>query len=201
MMNNQIDCGGNMVTHTGKYIDPYNLKPEDIDIIDIAQGLSKLCRYAGQCEGFYSVAEHSVLVAQQVWKATHDFNLTRIALLHDAPEAYIGDLVRCVKARLDQYQDLEYRIWSCMAEKWFNPFYDGLCNWDLPDEVKEADQRMCVTERLAIISEKSAVWDLQTRYKPYTGVEIECLEPRLAFNYFKNAFAFEESNWSEIFGR
>jgi len=78
---------------------PYNRKLNQYRINDIATGLSNICRYNGQLDEFYSVAEHSVYVMQWV-KKNHliaNKNLLLMALLHDAPEAYLGDVPRPYK--------------------------------------------------------------------------------------------------------
>jgi hypothetical protein len=99
-------------TYTGRYFNPLEPDPEQIDIEDIAQGLSNICRYSGQCE-FYSVAQHSVYVA---WLLPSQKRLK--GLLHDAPEAYLGDVVAPLKV-LEQYDfyrtienDLMYEIYT-----------------------------------------------------------------------------------------
>lgn len=84
--------GAWITTHTG--IKFHYLKPteDEIDIVDIAHHLSLICRFTGACSVFYSVAEHSVRVADIVPEP-----LKLSALLHDAAEAYIGDISRPVK--------------------------------------------------------------------------------------------------------
>jgi uncharacterized protein len=78
---------------------------------DIAHGLSMMCRFAGQCSRFYSVAEHSVLVA---WLLKHRFSVTDgqvfEGLIHDAEEAYLGDMPSPIKYALPDYQSLGTRI-------------------------------------------------------------------------------------------
>ncbi len=76
-----------IATSTGKHIDFVNITPDQICIEDIARGLSNECRFAGQLESFYSVAQHSVYVSQIV---PPEYALE--ALLHDAAEAYIKDI-------------------------------------------------------------------------------------------------------------
>src|SRR5580704_6503205 len=82
-------------TYTGKKFFPYDPRPEQICIEDIAHGLSMLCRFVGQCRFFFSVAEHSIAVARLL-----PTNLKLFGLLHDASEAYLADLPRPVKAGL-----------------------------------------------------------------------------------------------------
>ena len=183
-------CSKMMATFSGNYVDPRNLSPDEIDIRDIAHGLSNLCRFAGQCKVFYSVAEHSFLASWAVWGETKDKGLALTALLHDAPEAYIGDLVRCVKNGLTDYQNMEDRIWEAVVHKFKLPVplvSGNPCGHLLPEVVKIADYRMLVTERRALISDKSAVWDLEERYQPY-DMPIKGLTPAKAKELFLDAF-------------
>ena len=80
----------NIVTYTGRVFDLLNPKPEMVCIEDIAHSLAYQCRYNGHCKFFYSVAQHCVLMAEN--KDLPGDPLQK--LLHDAAEAYIGDLVR-----------------------------------------------------------------------------------------------------------
>lgn len=79
-------------TYTGRRVDPFNPRIQDINIHDIAAGLSKICRFNGQCLEFYSVAQHSVILSHCVPNS-----LAMYALLHDAEEAYLGDFQRPLK--------------------------------------------------------------------------------------------------------
>jgi len=73
-------------TYSGKRIDFENPDPDQIDIVDIAHGLSNLCRFSGQSKYFYSVAQHSFYVSL----VCKENKLQ--ALLHDATEAYMADV-------------------------------------------------------------------------------------------------------------
>jgi hypothetical protein len=109
-------------TFTGKRVNPLALRPEDIDILDIAHHLSQICRYTGATTEFYSVAQHSVMVARECRGV-----LRLPALLHDAPEAYICDMAHPVKYASDllhpihselgkRYRALEEEIAAVVAE-------------------------------------------------------------------------------------
>jgi len=80
-----------------------NFKPEDVDIEEIAHNLSQICRFAGNTPYHYSVAEHSVIVAEMVFdnmrlvKENKNISGSLYGLLHDSAEAYIGDITRPVK--------------------------------------------------------------------------------------------------------
>lgn len=109
--------------------------PDDISLLAIATGLSKICRFNGQIDGWYSVAEHSVHVSRLV-PPEH----ARVALLHDAAEALIGDVISPLKAELPDYKVIEARFEYAMAQAFGIPF-------PFPAEVKVADLRMLEIER------------------------------------------------------
>jgi uncharacterized protein len=99
-----------ITTFSGRKVDPLALKPQDICIEDIAHSLAHLCRYGGHLKnGFYSVAEHSILVALRVFMETLNTQASRAALLHDASEAYMQDLVSPIKYRIPRYCELEHK--------------------------------------------------------------------------------------------
>lgn len=123
-------------TYSGGRFYPLDPSIEDIELIDIAAALSKLCRFNGHCERFYSVAEHSVRLSRMF----RDPAKARWGLMHDAAEAYIGDIVRPLKRSLKGISHIEDRILLCVAHKFNLPptIYDA---------VHEADERMCSTEK------------------------------------------------------
>ncbi len=118
----------------GHSIDPMNILPTDINIHDIAHALSMQCRYNGHLRRFYSVAEHCVLVSQMVPKKDQLWGL-----LHDAAEAYIGDIITPVKVKLNDYIDMEEAIMAQIAAKY------GLCA-DMPESVHKADKYLLTLE-------------------------------------------------------
>lgn len=87
---------GHMQTATGKIINPMNLMPADIELVDIATALGNICRYGGHCR-FMSVAEHSVNVSQWVRVQGGTLRQQLAGLLHDAHEAYHGDIIAPIK--------------------------------------------------------------------------------------------------------
>lgn len=86
--------------------------PENISILDIAQGLSNICRYSGQCNYFYSVAQHSCIIYDLA-----PSHLKLIGLLHDGAEAYISDIPRPVKTLVPEIKELEITIQMQIAHR------------------------------------------------------------------------------------
>ena len=100
---------------SGRRLDLLDPSPMDIEIEDIAHGLSFVARWNGQTEGdfSYSVAEHSLLVEKIFFKLnTKVSNKWKLAaLLHDAPEYVIGDMISPVKAAIGPtYAQLEDKL-------------------------------------------------------------------------------------------
>src|SRR3954471_2936273 len=113
-MNNDTDTRDykySILTNSGKLAWPMDPRPEDIDILDIAQGLSNQCRFNGQIKTFYSVAQHSVLVTRMVSSENQ-----LAALLHDASEAYLPDLTSPVKRQIPEFVEAENRLMEVIAD-------------------------------------------------------------------------------------
>lgn len=122
-----------ITTYTGKvfsFIDP---QPEDICIEDIAHHLSLICRFNGACRVHYSVAQHSVYVSEIV-------SVKAQALLHDAGEAYYGDITSPFKQVLEEicgneFKQILERIDKAIFDKFNVPY-----PFDI--RVKKADNEM-----------------------------------------------------------
>lgn len=98
-------------TFTGRYVNPLQLRAEDICIEDIAHHLSLVCRYTGACPHHYSVAQHSLEVSKMMeyrWNGNREAALA--GLLHDASEAYLNDIASPVKhdPRMAFYRELDH---------------------------------------------------------------------------------------------
>lgn len=104
-------------TYTGKEVNPLDLRPEDIDIRDIAHSLALCNRFAGHTRLPVSVAQHSILVAQ----LAEPFGQALAGLLHDATEAYLGDVTKWLKATMPEYIAAEERAADVIAAKFGLP--------------------------------------------------------------------------------
>jgi 5'-deoxynucleotidase YfbR-like HD superfamily hydrolase len=103
-------------TYTGKrfwHLDP---RAEDICIEDIGHGLSNMCRFNGQSKHFYSVAQHSINCAELAERKGYGRRLQLLSLLHDAAEAYVGDIVKPLKPYLIGFKEIENRIQEVIYE-------------------------------------------------------------------------------------
>lgn len=129
-------------TVSGRRIDLERPRSEDITIEDIACGLSRICRFNGQLPEFYSVAEHSIFVAELV-----DPQLRLAALLHDASEAYLGDVSRNLKhsPALAGYRALESLLQGVIEDRFGLRF----CSADR-HQIKIADDLAATWERVVV---------------------------------------------------
>lgn len=148
-----------IATYTGRKVDLVDPQPDMISINDIATALSRMPRFAGHTLEFYSVAQHSRLVA---WQCPHDLRLA--GLLHDASEAYLCDLPLPIKETLTEYRVAEHRLMSVIADKF------GF-EWPVPREVKAADLVLLETEHRDLMPQSPA-WD-RSFAAPIPGFEIE----------------------------
>lgn len=144
-----------ILTHTGKRFDLLAPRAELISTIDIAHALSHVARFNGHTRHHYSVAQHSLLVASIV---PADLQLT--ALLHDATEAYIGDMVRPLKALLPEYSEIEHGIWLAICDR-FN------LDPTLPTCIHEADMIALATERRDLMPEHAESWPCLAGITPH----------------------------------
>ena len=140
-MNSTHDLGWTHTSMGGKFY-PTSVMPDDIHISDIANALALTCRYGGHGDinKFYSVAEHSVLLAEYALEDAGSF-AAMYALLHDASEAYLGDLVPAVKNCLGEvYKNLEKHVMEAVMHKYSK-------HRDFHDYVKHLDMRIVPTEK------------------------------------------------------
>lgn len=156
--------GGWILTHSGKQFWPLTPRIDDIDIKDIAHSLALQCRYNGHSRTFYSVAEHSVLISRAV-APEHAL----WGLLHDAAEAYVGDMVRPLKRSMPAFCEAEDRILDVIACKF------GLPSLRIPAAVHDADARILLTERAALLNLNGHRWDESIEQLKPLDVAIESL--------------------------
>ena len=170
-------------TYSGGKFWPLDPHPDDLKIEDIAHALSNLCRWTGHSEKFYSVAQHCVLVSENL-----PSHLQLAGLLHDASEAYLSDLSRPVKHAPglgEVYRVAERKIEDAIAVKF------GLSR-EMSPEIKIVDNRLLYTEARDLM--KGLTWSSATSKHNETGepnylsIEIEPWSPERAEQEFLQRF-------------
>lgn len=165
-----------MQTYTGRKFWPLDPRADDIVGLDIAHSLSMQCRYAGHCNHFYSVAEHSVLVSTVI-----EPRFALYGLLHDAPEAYLVDVPRPVKPYLTGYAEAEDRVWRAVCEA-----YDlDPDNRDAIEAIKRADNAVLAAEQPILMPNPPEPWPLP----PPATVTIRAFAPEAAKQVFSARLA------------
>lgn len=151
-------------TFTGRAFWPLDPRPEEVEIADIAHALAHQCRYAGHVRRFYSVAEHSVLLARSVSPKNALW-----ALLHDASEAYLVDLPRPVKREVRGYREAEAVVMLAICARF------GL-TVEMPQEVHLADGRILTDERQQAMAAPPMPWKAEEQVEPL-GVTLPFWSP------------------------
>lgn len=160
---NKLKIRPDILTTSGFYFN--FLEPENsrIEVFDIANALSRICRFNGQLlpnVPLYSVAQHSLHVSDLV---PNEHKL--VALMHDAAEAYIGDITKPLKQLLPDYKVIEKRVHKAIFERF------GL-DPELPDCVKHADMVALATEQRDFMHAHDDEWQCLAGVHPSPDVLI-----------------------------
>lgn len=144
---------GTIRTVSGRYVNLIDPEASSLDMYDIAHALSLVNRFGGHTAVPYSVAEHSLGVSNMLLRATGDHRLARMGLLHDAAEAYLGDVVRPLKRQMDFYREAEANLEDVLFTRFLGPQLAGDDRlWGM---VKEADNDILAFEMSTI---RNATW-------------------------------------------
>jgi hypothetical protein len=169
-------------TFTGRRFWPSAPKVDDITIIDIAHHLSNICRYNGSTIAHYSVAQHSCILCDYVQKARSGTPLDCLQILmHDAPEAWIGDMARPIKQHAPDYRKMDHDV-TVVVRSWMG--WDGL---PIPDWQDELDTRIIADERAQVVFDQENDW-LMDGVEPL-DVDIEPWTARLSEQQFLARYA------------
>ena len=165
--------GPTILLSSGQYFNFERPDECEFDIEDIACGLANTCRFGGQCPEFYSVAEHSVYVSMLVPEELRWFGL-----MHDAAEAFIGDMPKPLKEMLPDYKAVEARVEAAVADRFGLPH-------KMPPEIKRADIIMLRTEQQQLMRNHDT-WHWTFGFEP-AELTIQRLSPADAKVFFLNA--------------
>lgn len=173
---------------SGRVFWPLDPRANEVHIDDIAQALSNVCRFGGRSSEFYSVAQHSVWVAryvEQQWPGRPVLALQ--ALLHDAAEAYLGDVVRPLKPAMVVERAGNYELFALTEERVMDAIRERF-GLPAPDFIEKANIKLADDVALATEA-RDLMGDPRWPGLPAPAPErIEFLTPRAARTQFLLAF-------------
>jgi hypothetical protein len=142
-------AGPYLQTVSGRWVNPFDPDPDQLDAGDIARALANLCRFGGHSRVFYSVAQHCVIVSQLVEQGGGDAEDCFAALMHDATEAYLGDMPHPLKHRSPlgaAFKTAEDQLQLAIRDRF-------RLKADVP-AIKRFDRSLLATERRAFSDER-----------------------------------------------
>lgn len=151
-----------ITTYTGKTVNPLDPNFVDVCIGDIAHALSHQCRFTGHSMFFYSVAEHSVRVAECLARDAYSNGIVLWGLLHDASEAYLVDLPTPLKRNAPigpAYREVEARVMERICLRFSLPREE-------PPSVRSADAILLSTEIRDLMPVNDVYWGSAREVKP-----------------------------------
>lgn len=194
-------------TYQGQAFWPTEPLPRDVDIHDIAHALALSCRWTGHVYKHYSVAQHSVHVAQlvELWLTAQGApsEMVRLeslkALLHDASEAYISDIARPTKPKLTNYYEIEAKLMEAILAKY------QLTPEDWPTYIKDADDALLMAEARDLMRAPPMPWTYVPgsamtwpwRIKPWSPAKAE-LEFLVYFARYTDTLGPTLKKWAQI---
>ena len=147
-----LSNGSWIKTYTGKKFDYIDIEKNEIDIKDIAHALSLLNRYTGHTKKFYCVAQHSILVSKILEKKDK-----LAGLLHDASEAYLGDINTPLKILIPEYIKIEKSVQDHIYKCFKIEKFDAI-------KIHKADKIILATEKRDLIPNiKIEEWNLSEK--------------------------------------
>lgn len=155
--------GGLIITYTGQVFRPLEPDVADVDLLDIAQALSLKCRWTGQCARLYTIAKHSLRVAnvavalaklQGIKDRAHLQSIHDHGIMHDAHEAYLADLASPIKSLVPGWREIEDKIQNTILD------YMGLDHSHGAPFVKQADSMLLWIEYRELFPPKLKIDDL-----------------------------------------
>jgi hypothetical protein len=177
-----------MLTATAGVVDLRFIRDEPVDILDIAHHLSQIVRFNGAACRPYSVAEHSLLVSSILERSGMNREVQLAGLLHDAHEAYIGDVTQPLKEALCIDRHAVFRNVDLAATKHVRRRLGVL---DLfranAVTVKSADLWALSTERTHLMPPGGMPWPVCEQYPPFDWYDFEA-HAEMTWKDWRDAF-------------
>jgi len=160
---------------------PLDPRPEDIDPRDIFHALAQVNRFGGHADDPVSVAQHSVQCAAMASEDGASLGAVYAILMHDAAEAYIGDMQRPLKSVLPEFKKIEAKISAVIkvalqiphVDEGLIKYYDNKAwMWEKRDLFTTAEETWPHTPDITLPDEVMQAWD----WKTSRGVMRECYD-------------------------
>jgi 5'-deoxynucleotidase YfbR-like HD superfamily hydrolase len=184
--------GPYLQTVSGRWVNPFDPDPDQLDAGDIARALANQCRFGGHSRVFYSVAQHSVIVSRLVEERGGDTEDAFAALMHDATEAYLGDMPHPLKHRSPlgaAYKEAEDHLERAIRDRFrIKP--------DVP-EIKRVDRALLASER-RVFSAETWHWPELEGVEPL-DLELTAWPPDEAARAFAERYAALDARRSQAF--
>lgn len=162
-------------TFTGRQFWPLDPRAEEVCIEDIAHALSMICRYTGHCRRFLSVAEHCCHVSDAMPP-----RLRLAGLLHDASEAYVGDVSGPLKRSVPLLKEIERPVQEAIWQR-----FDIVLDVAERQAIKNCDMAILHTEMLQAMAAPPEPW---ADMPPPLATSIRFWPPELAERSFLRRF-------------
>ena len=180
-------------TYSGKKFYVLDPRPQDIELDDVQHALSMLCRFGGHTKKFYSVAEHSINVANRLY-FFHGRKLARFGLFHDASEAVLVDIPKPIKPYITNYKEIEKKVQEVMYLK----FCGMLPSPIEEDYIKRVDTELLWIEGYQLMKSSTTIWENDGSWQHYYPMcfghrELDCWDPIQAKKEFSSCFRFHSS--------
>lgn len=160
-----------ILTAHGHELDLHYTKPAQMVLPDVAHALAQINRFNGHARRPYSVAEHSLLVLEIIEHlfAPASVHCRLAALMHDAHEAYCGDLSTPMKQAVGEgWHLVEHRIERAVRSAW--ALHTAAHEWR--DAIKQADLIALATERAQLLPPSPTLWQCLVHVQPVTWVDL-----------------------------
>ncbi len=175
-------AGPYIQTVSGRWLNPFEPDPAQLDERDIARALANLCRFGGHSRVFYSVAQHCVIVSRVVEERGGDVEDVFAALMHDASEAYLGDMPHPIKHRSElgaSFREAEAGLEAVIRDRFKIKA--------VVPEIKRVDRALLATERRTFSAE-SWHWPELDDVEPL-DLELTAWPPDKAADEFARRYA------------
>jgi len=169
--------GSSIKTFSGAYFDLADPQVSAIDLYSIAVPLSRIPRFGGHSPLAYNVAEHCCLCVEVAKSESASIELCQAVLMHDATEAFVGDVIKPLKMLLPEYDVIESRIENAIGLRF------GIDFERYRDSIKRIDRMMLKREKMTFWPSDSTQWQGFAECVP-AKVKPQCVSSPLARERF-----------------